>query len=390
MNLPTQDQPETYFAAAGRADEESLQRFHNTIIQGQPVLVQAFEATPIPIIVLNAQRQIVYANSRFLGTVGAPNQESIRGKRPGETVGCIRSFEGPDGCGTSEACALCGAVNAIVECQKTGMMITNECRISVGSENNVCFDFEVVTSAFNLECGPVVICSLRDISAEKRRRILERAFFHDVLNTAGGLQGIAQIVAETGSEDSTDEEYRQILVELSESLVQEIRDHRTLLLAESGDLKPALDIVRIREFLQPVRVLCSRLDIAEGRNLILHDIPELAVETDIALMRRVLVNIIKNALEATPRGGTVSIACEDQGAAVTFFVNNPGVIPRDVCLQIFQRSFSTKGKSGRGIGTYSMKLLGEGYLHGRVGFTTTEDQGTTFSFAVPKEWRGGR
>ena len=34
--------------------------------------------------------------------------------------------------------------------------------------------------------------------------------------------------------------------------------------------------------------------------------------------------------------------------------------------RIFQRSFSTKAERGRGLGTYSMKLLGEGYLHGRV------------------------
>jgi sensor histidine kinase regulating citrate/malate metabolism len=53
-----------------------------------------------------------------------------------------------------------------------------------------------------------------------------------------------------------------------------------------------------------------------------------------------------------------------------------------VRLQIFNRFYSTKG-TGRGLGTYSMKLLTEGYLHGRVWFTTDETRGTDFYASVP-------
>jgi CheY-like chemotaxis protein len=54
----------------------------------------------------------------------------------------------------------------------------------------------------------------------------------------------------------------------------------------------------------------------------------------------------------------------------------------DVQLQIFQRSFSTKG-SGRGLGTYSIKLLAERYSKGRVSFATSPEEGTVFSAACP-------
>jgi signal transduction histidine kinase len=57
-------------------------------------------------------------------------------------------------------------------------------------------------------------------------------------------------------------------------------------------------------------------------------------------------------------------------------------MPRDVQLQVFQRSFSTKG-SGRGLGTYSMKLLSERYLQGRVTFDTSPAKGTTFRAIYP-------
>jgi len=68
-------------------------------------------------------------------------------------------------------------------------------------------------------------------------------------------------------------------------------------------------------------------------------------------------------------------------------VSKPGVMPEDVQLQIFQRSFSTKGQPGRGIGMCSVKLFGERYLGGRVDFASRVSDGTTFSLDLPKSPR---
>ncbi len=57
-------------------------------------------------------------------------------------------------------------------------------------------------------------------------------------------------------------------------------------------------------------------------------------------------------------------------------------MPREVQLQIFQRSFSTKGL-GRGLGTYSVRLLTERYLKGSVSFTSSAEFGTTFRVRCP-------
>jgi len=50
--------------------------------------------------------------------------------------------------------------------------------------------------------------------------------------------------------------------------------------------------------------------------------------------------------------------------------------------QVFRRSFTTKGK-GRGLGTYSMKVLTERYLEGEIDFISEPDQGTTFYARYP-------
>jgi sensor histidine kinase regulating citrate/malate metabolism len=58
-------------------------------------------------------------------------------------------------------------------------------------------------------------------------------------------------------------------------------------------------------------------------------------------------------------------------------------IPEDIARRVFQRNFSTKEEAGRGVGTYSMKLLGEQILGGRVRFSTSPEEGTVFSFSLP-------
>ena len=75
-----------------------------------------------------------------------------------------------------------------------------------------------------------------------------------------------------------------------------------------------------------------------------------------------------------------------KGDEVEFWVHNQGHMPRKVQLQVFQRSFSTKG-AGRGIGTYSVKLLTERYLGGRVTFTSEPQAGTTFRIRLPVQRR---
>jgi sensor histidine kinase regulating citrate/malate metabolism len=90
----------------------------------------------------------------------------------------------------------------------------------------------------------------------------------------------------------------------------------------------------------------------------------------------------KNALEASGKGATITLSCKLNGRNACFSVHNPGFIDDEVQQQLFNRSFSTKGK-GRGLGTYSMKLFGEKYLGGKVGFTSSEWAGTEFFLELP-------
>jgi len=103
--------------------------------------------------------------------------------------------------------------------------------------------------------------------------------------------------------------------------------------------------------------------------------------TDRTLLSRVIGNLIKNALEAEKNGAVITISCRKTENGAVFLVHNQGSMLEDTRLQVFQRSFSTKGE-GRGLGTYSVKLMTEKYLQGKISFTTNTE-GTEFRAEYP-------
>ena len=117
--------------------------------------------------------------------------------------------------------------------------------------------------------------------------------------------------------------------------------------------------------------------------ILLKGAPELNIKTDISLLLRILCNMVTNALEATGENGEIRISATQKGKSVIFQVWNKTAIPENVKLRVFQRNFSTKNGAGRGIGTFSMKLFREKILRGEIDFSSSEEEGTTFSFSLP-------
>ena len=337
---------------------------------------------PNMVAIFNGNRQIVAANRRFLGVVHASMAELVE-KRPGEAIKCIRAKESPDGCGTGVHCATCGAVNAIMDSMKSNTEAVRECRILVQTPSEVVpLDLRVTASPFEVEKEVFVLAAVEDISHEKRVAVLQRTFFHDVLNTAGCIQGYADYLA---SESDSEPEVCQRLANLSGQLIDGIQSQRDLLQAESGELETHVVPLKAGHVLDDLRNQYLKHPVAADRSIFIGQKWAGTIITDRLLIHRVLGNMVKNALEATPPGGIVTLDCIDSGETMTFMVNNLEVMPKEVQLQVFQRSFSTKGQAGRGIGTYSMKLLGERYLGGRVEFVSRSPEGTTFQLVLPKK-----
>jgi len=161
---------------------------------------------------------------------------------------------------------------------------------------------------------------------------------------------------------------------------------RQIRAAENGELEIKIELTNSIELLDSAIGKIGFHEAGKDRSIIKDkNSANVDFETDKILFQRVIINLLKNALEATEVTGTVLAGIENNEDKVTFWVKNDQVMPEDAQKQLFQRSFSTKG-SGRGIGTYSIRLITENYLKGKVSFISNETEGTVFSIELSKKF----
>ncbi len=386
-NRTTDNTEKTFHASAERLSK--AQAFVQYEYFAEESLLRRFlDAIPTQLVVLNTQRQIIFSNRAVLEFLGASSTDSALGTRPGEIFGCINADTLPGGCGTAEMCRTCGAVNAILAAID-GRSEQQEYRLTRTFDNHTeSLDLRVDTMPLEHRGEKFVLFAVQDISDQKRRSVLEKIFFHDILNLAGGVKSFAQLLAEN-PEGAEAPEMVRLIESAASQVVEEINAQRMLLAAENGELKVNTELLNGPEILRQSAALYQRHPVADHQTIQIEACTgDPWFTSDAALVGRVLGNMLKNALEAGREGDQVTLGFTQQGQEVEFRVHNRAFIRRKVQLQLFQRSFSTKGH-GRGIGTYGMRLLAEEFLEGRINFESTPESGTTFRLTLPQNIPAG-
>ncbi len=375
----------THYASAERSTTQKILDEYK-IAGSQRIFTDIFGALTGIGAVIDKNRQVIYSNDEFLSLLGISSVEFILGKRPGEVLSCPNAFKEGAGCGTSKACAYCGVVNTILESQEAGKKVTNETQLTGKLHGrNMNWDLKVTSTPIIFNGETFYILFLQDIGETKKRIALERIFFHDLLNSIGGLYGLLTVLKEETNPDQT-RELINLSEETSRNIIEEILVQRQLRAAENGDLNVNIELANSIELLDSAISKIGFHETGKEKRIVRsQDSANIDFETDKILLQRVLINLIKNALEETEISGTISTGVYQDRDEVTFWVKNQNVMSEAIQLQIFKRSFSTKGE-GRGDGTYSIKLLTENYLKGNVSFVSNETLGTVFSIVLKTEF----
>jgi signal transduction histidine kinase len=331
------------------------------------------------IMVLDDERRLVYCTREVLDLVRAGGIEEVWGRRPGDFLQCVNAREG--GCGTGPSCCDCGALLGI-RSGLDGLSAETQCSLTLRVEDRLqARDFNVRATPLSIDGRGFVALSLQDCSHEKRCRALEQVFLHDILNTVGAVKGILHFL-----HSDLSGEHRELLdtiLPYFDLCVDEIAAQQKLLAAENNELQLAVERFSLGQVLQGLANIYSQHALGRNRTIVvdmLSDTDE--VISDRTIVHRVCMNLLKNALEATPEGGAVRLSGNVADGFFEIDVRNPGIMSDDVRRQLFRRSFSTKG-AGRGLGVYSVHLLCTNYLRGRVWFDSGED-GTVFHVRIPQ------
>ncbi len=94
-------------------------------------------------------------------------------------------------------------------------------------------------------------------------------------------------------------------------------------------------------------------------------------------------NLLLNAFEASPQGGEVVLALQNQGTEVSVSITNPGAVPEALKAVLFDKYVTSGKSSGTGLGAYSAKLCAE-TQRGSIAVTTPGGSHTCIEVRLPK------
>ena len=112
--------------------------------------------------------------------------------------------------------------------------------------------------------------------------------------------------------------------------------------------------------------------------------PEVVVEADQEHLTSVIEHVVRNAQDATPSDGKVSVEVSQQGMLVTIAVvdTGRGMEPQFLRDRLFRPFDTTKGAAGMGIGAHQAREYVRS-LGGHVDVQSSPGQGTCFAITLP-------
>jgi len=193
--------------------------------------------------------------------------------------------------------------------------------------------------------------------------------------------------------DAMPEEEQQSLAtsrQGAKSLLCMINDILDVSKAEAGHLQLELADICPRKLLEEACLSTAALAVDAEVKLeikVSPDAPRLRADRD--KLQRVLVNLISNAIQHSPAGGTVSIQAhrDPMRKSMVFEVADQGCgLPHETCGIIFEKYAQTKvrkaGKVSTGLGLPFCKMAVEAH-GGRIAVESELEQGTVFRFNIP-------
>jgi len=200
---------------------------------------------------------------------------------------------------------------------------------------------------------------------------------HDLRNPLTGIAGAAYYLkAKYGQK--LDEKAKEMLsiigndIEYSNKIINDLLEYSKEVRLEQTETTPKAII----------NDAIGLLRIPKNIKLVDSTRKEPRINIDMDRLKRSFINIIKNALDAMPKGGTLTITSKKSNSNVEFtFIDTGTGMPKEVTQKIFTPLFTTKAK-GMGFGLAICKRNIEAH-GGHIKVQSEVDKGTTFTVTIP-------
>jgi len=252
-------------------------------------------------------------------------------------------------------------------------------RLEIG---NAAEELTVLAASFN------ELLARLDQSFESMRRFVADAS-HELRTPIAVIRGEADVAL---SHDRSAAEYREslaIVLDESRRLSRLVDDLLNLARADAGRVKLEAQEFYFNELIAECCRSMQTLASASGITLECHSAGDVQFPGDEGLLRRLVINLLDNAIRYTPPGGKVSAVLEADAAGARIQISDTGVgIPPEVAAHVFERFYrADKARSrqngGFGLGLAIVKWIAEAH-NGTVELSRNSGPGTTFAVTLPR------
>jgi heavy metal sensor kinase len=252
-------------------------------------------------------------------------------------------------------------------------------RLDIG---NAAEELAVLSASFN------ELLSRLDLSFESMRRFVADAS-HELRTPLSIIRGEADVAL---SQERAAAEYREslaIILDESRRLSRLVDDLLNLARADAGRLKLQSEEFYLNDLLAECCRSAQSLAAARGIALECRPAEDAPFRGDEELLRRLVMNLLDNAIRYTPPGGQVSAALEAQDSELRIRIADTGVgIAPDAAPHVFERFYRadiarSRQNGGFGLGLAIVKWIAESH-HGEVALATHPGAGSTFTVTLPR------
>ncbi len=201
------------------------------------------------------------------------------------------------------------------------------------------------------------------VESARLREDIEQIMRHDLKSPLNAIISLPELLLEECQFTDSQREFVGMIIESGYNMLEMINRSLDLLKMERGTYEFCPEPVDILSVMRRVLIEVSSWTTRKNLqvNLQLDNQPPKDGQTVMTLAETLFCysmfsNLIKNAVEASPRDGVINIGF-DAGAVVTISIDNEGEVPEKIREHFFDK-FVTSGKScGTGLGTYSARLI---------------------------------
>ena len=225
---------------------------------------------------------------------------------------------------------------------------------------------------------------LKNQVSEMKEQIF-RAVAHDLRAPLLGLQGYIYILSSGQVSEEERQDYLARMADAARNLSSLLEDVLAVSRVEAGVELPRREQVEISPLVQSV--LNTQRPAAQEKNLELtEEIPAgLHAYADPKLLRRIISNLVSNAVKYTEQG-FVRVTAQENENEISICVQDSGIgLTEEQCLHIFEKFQQVDGRAeGYGLGLFISRQLARAH-GGELTVESVPGQGSRFTLCLPKE-----